>query len=167
MGIFDFFKSAGKKIPKDADTGASLQRSVESLGLSIKNLHVTFESGVAYLRGLAATQKDLELARLIVGNHEGVQKVNDDGLKVDGSVKEEVPIQMPLAQPTTAQQSNNRPSSTLTHGMYTVRAGDSLSKIAKEQLGSAARYTDIFEANQPMIKDPDEIYPGQVIRIPS
>jgi len=49
---------------------------------------------------------------------------------------------------------------------YTVKAGDSLSKIAKEFYGEANKYNQIFEANQPMLKDPDKIYPGQVLRIP-
>ena len=38
--------------------------------------------------------------------------------------------------------------------------------IAKDHYGSACKYPSIFEANKPMLKDPDEIYPGQVLRIP-
>jgi nucleoid-associated protein YgaU len=49
---------------------------------------------------------------------------------------------------------------------YTVKPGDSLSKIAKEYYGDAMKYPVIFEANKPMLKDPDLIYPGQVLRIP-
>jgi nucleoid-associated protein YgaU len=49
---------------------------------------------------------------------------------------------------------------------YTVVKGDSLSKIAKAQYGDAMKYPVIFEANKPMLKDPDKIYPGQVLRIP-
>jgi nucleoid-associated protein YgaU len=49
---------------------------------------------------------------------------------------------------------------------YTVKKGDTLSAIAKETLGNANRYQLIFEANKPMLKDPDKIYPGQVLRIP-
>jgi len=45
-------------------------------------------------------------------------------------------------------------------------AGDTLSKIAKEMYGDAMKYPLIFEANRPMLKDPDHIYPGQVLRIP-
>jgi len=49
---------------------------------------------------------------------------------------------------------------------YTVKAGDTLSKISKEMYGDANQYQRIFEANQPMLKDPDKIYPGQMLRIP-
>ena len=49
---------------------------------------------------------------------------------------------------------------------HTVEAGDNLSAVAKKTLGSANRYMEIFEANKPMLSDPDKIYPGQVLRIP-
>ena len=50
--------------------------------------------------------------------------------------------------------------------MYTVTSGDSLSKTAKQHYGSASKYMIIFEANKPMLKDPDKIHPGQTLRIP-
>lgn len=50
---------------------------------------------------------------------------------------------------------------------YTVKAGDTLSAIAKEQLGDAKAYTKIFEANRDQLSDPDKIKPGQVLKIPA
>jgi len=49
---------------------------------------------------------------------------------------------------------------------YTVKAGDTLSKIAKEHLGDANDYMKIFEANKGTLTDPDKIKPGQVLTIP-
>ena len=49
---------------------------------------------------------------------------------------------------------------------YTVKAGDSLSKIAKHLLGDANAYTEIFNANRDQLSDPDKIQPGQVLKIP-
>jgi nucleoid-associated protein YgaU len=49
---------------------------------------------------------------------------------------------------------------------YTVKAGDTLSKIAGELLGNASAYTQIFEANRDQLSDPDKIKPGQVLKIP-
>ena len=49
---------------------------------------------------------------------------------------------------------------------YTVKAGDTLSKIAKEHLGNANEYMKIFEANRDQLNDPDKIKPGQVLKIP-
>ena len=50
---------------------------------------------------------------------------------------------------------------------YTVKAGDTLSKIAKEHLGDANAYMDIFNANKDQLKDPDKIKPGQVLKMPA
>jgi nucleoid-associated protein YgaU len=49
---------------------------------------------------------------------------------------------------------------------YTVKAGDTLSKIAKEKLGDANAYHEIFNANRDQLSDPDKIKPGQVLKIP-
>jgi nucleoid-associated protein YgaU len=49
---------------------------------------------------------------------------------------------------------------------YTVEKGDSLSKIAKRVYGKASLWREIYEANRDNIKDPDLIYPGQVLRLP-
>jgi nucleoid-associated protein YgaU len=49
---------------------------------------------------------------------------------------------------------------------YTVKAGDTLSKIAKEHLGDANAYTRIFEANRDQLSNPDLIKPGQVLKLP-
>jgi nucleoid-associated protein YgaU len=49
---------------------------------------------------------------------------------------------------------------------YTIKKGDSLSKIAKREYGDAQQWRRIYEANRDIIKDPDLIYPGQVVRIP-
>jgi nucleoid-associated protein YgaU len=50
---------------------------------------------------------------------------------------------------------------------YTVKAGDTLSKIAKETLGNANAYMKIFDANKDQLSDPDKIKPGQVLKIPA
>lgn len=50
---------------------------------------------------------------------------------------------------------------------YTVKPGDTLSKIAREQLGDANAYMAIFDANTDQLSDPDKIRPGQVLTIPS
>ncbi|HUQ48415.1 MAG TPA: LysM peptidoglycan-binding domain-containing protein [Gemmatimonadaceae bacterium] len=50
---------------------------------------------------------------------------------------------------------------------YTVKSGDSLSKIAKHLYGDANSWHKIFDANRDKIKNPDLIHPGQVLTIPS
>ncbi|MDR1692794.1 MAG: LysM peptidoglycan-binding domain-containing protein, partial [Oscillospiraceae bacterium] len=62
----------------------------------------------------------------------------------------------------TPTRTDNRVQS----GTYTVQTGDSLWKIAQKLLGSGARYTEIYELNKDIIKNPNLIYAGQVLKIP-
>ena len=65
---------------------------------------------------------------------------------------------VPSAQPVGTSGGSGR--------TYTVKAGDTLSKIAKEHLGDANAYMKIFNANKDQLSDPDKIKPGQVLKIP-
>ena len=59
-----------------------------------------------------------------------------------------------------------RPQTTGAAETYTVKSGDTLSKIAKQHLGDANAYMDIFNLNKDQLKDPDKIQPGQVLKLP-
>ena len=50
---------------------------------------------------------------------------------------------------------------------YTVKAGDTLSKISKQFYGSANSYMKIFDANRDKLTDPDKIQVGQELKIPA
>ena len=54
----------------------------------------------------------------------------------------------------------------ITGNTYVVRAGDTLSKIAKEMLGDSGAYMDIYNANRDQLNDPNLVRPGQVLKIP-
>jgi LysM repeat protein len=64
-------------------------------------------------------------------------------------------------QPAAAAAPAARPQST-----YTVKAGDTLSRIAKDHLGNANAYMEIFNANRDVLQDPDKIKPGMVLKLP-
>ena len=152
MGIFDFIKDIGEKLggkdeKDDANEaldermkGNALMRHVMKLGLEVENLRIDYDDGVATVTGNAADQATKERVVLAVGNTLGVARVDD-----------RMTVESPEPEAT----------------FYTVEKGDSLSKIAKEHYGDAMKYPMIFEANKPMLKDPDKIYPGQVLRIPA
>ncbi len=145
MGLFDFVKEAGAKLfgghePSLEEKADALRNNITTLGLDIKDLHVAVKNeDEAILTGTAPSQAVREKAVLAAGNTEGIARV-DDRIAVETP---EPPAQF-----------------------YTVVKGDSLSKIAKHYYGDAMKYPTIFEANKPMLKDPDKIYPGQVLRIP-
>lgn len=69
--------------------------------------------------------------------------------------------QMPKTQTAGASVSGGQGSRT-----YTVQSGDSLSKISKQFYGDANQYMKIFEANRDQLKDPNQIRPGQELKIP-
>ncbi|MDO5687461.1 MAG: peptidoglycan-binding protein LysM [Neisseria sp.] len=158
MGLFSFIKSAGEKLfGKDekevqaaaqsnvadlnAKASAAIKDYIEKQNLGITNLGVAFDgaSGVVTVTGDAPTQEAAEKIVLCCGNVTGVSGVNNQ-LKVVGGGAE---------------------------GRYhDVQKGDTLSAIAKKYYGNANQYMKIFEANKPMLSDPDKIYPGQKLRIP-
>ena len=147
MGIFDFVKDAGERLfgGKEARAEAKLEteealiNQVKQMGLKVEDLSIVFNEGVALITGSAASQEEREKVVLLVGNTKGVGQVDD-----------QMTVQMQTAEAL----------------LYTVKSGDNLSKIAREQYGSAGKYMAIFDANKPMLKDPNKIYPGQVLRIP-
>lgn len=94
---------------------------------------------MAIISGRALDQATREKVVLVVGNSEGIAQV-DDRMDVENIEPEAV--------------------------FHTVERGDTLSKISKEHYGDPNQYPLIFEANKPMLQDPDKIYPGQVLRIP-
>lgn len=146
MGMFDFIKDVGEKLFGASEAQAApadkIKESIEKLGLDTKGVDVTVDGDTVKITGAAASNELREKIILAAGNTLGVAKV-DDQIKVDAP--------SPDAK------------------FYTVKKGDNLSKIAEAEYGKghAGRYKDIFEANKPMLKDPDKIYPGQTLRIPA
>ena len=69
--------------------------------------------------------------------------------------------------PATSTGAGMKPSATTqTAKTYTVKSGDTLSRIAKQHLGDANDYMKIFDLNKDQLTDPDMIKPGQVLRLP-
>jgi nucleoid-associated protein YgaU len=81
-----------------------------------------------------------------------------DAIKTIPSWQQEVVADIRATGPAPGSQSERT---------YTVKPGDTLSKIAKEMLGDANAYRDIFNANRDQLTDPDKIKPGQVLKIPA
>lgn len=145
MGVFKFIKSKGKELIQDRNTVAAnaIKKEVSDLGLGDDlggDFRVLVDGGKVKLEGKVPDQATKEKIILAAGNVGGISEV-EDGLKARKGGKNEAMF-------------------------YTVKSGDSLSKIAKRLLGDAMKYPDIFEANTPMLTHPDKIYPGQVLRIP-
>ena len=153
MGLFDFFKGddeddkGASPAAAAPDKSAALQQNIERtlalLGDDAAGVSVSVAGDVATLTGSAPSQEAMEKMVLCAGNQAGIASV-DCQVEVDSPPEEAPP------EPT----------------FYTVQAGDTLSKIALAHYGDAGKYPVIFEANKPMLSDPDKIYPGQALRIP-
>lgn len=138
MGLWSFVKGAGKKVfKKEADTP-----NADDLLEEIKSL------------GLEA---------------DGVQiDVDGDKVKVSGKglsqeAKEKVILAVGNVEGVASVEDNVEGADPVFHE---VQKGETLWAIAEKTLGNGARYTEIFEANKPMLSHPDKIYPGQNLRIP-
>lgn len=151
MGLFSFIKGAGKKLfgkkeeEAPAEEKAVLKASallahVQALGLPFKSLKISLKEDDVTLAGEVENQADSEKIVLAIGNIDGVDSVDNNMV---------VAIPAPEAR------------------YHTVAQGDWLSKIAKTYYDDASKYNIIFEANKPMLKDADDIFPGQVLRIPN
>lgn len=76
--------------------------------------------------------------------------------------------QQATVQVTTASVKKSRPTETAPSlKTYTVKQGDTLWAIAKKCLGNGSRYTEIYNLNKNKISNPNLIYPGQVLTLPS
>lgn len=168
MGLFDFIKSAGedaleetvKVSPERVDQlrQEAITESLAQLDIDGEQVSVTVTGDIATLTGTAPSQEALEKMVLCAGNQYGISQV-DCRLMVDTPTRAE-------AAPAAAPQGTGAAEAGAQATFYTVKSGDTLSKIAREHYGDAGKYPLIFEANRPMLKDPDKIYPGQTLRIP-
>ena len=133
--------------------------------MTLENLTLDLKGSTAVVTGVADTQAEREKAILVLGNVKGVDAVQDT-IRVKQAAQAQQ-TSAPAGQAgfpggAAGGQAAAQPESKF----YTVKSGDSLSKIAKEFYGEANKYPQIFEANKPMLSDPDKIYPGQTLRIP-
>ncbi|MCB1701551.1 MAG: peptidoglycan-binding protein LysM [Pseudomonadales bacterium] len=149
MGLFDFLSDAGDKATETVEVSPervnklreeNIGRMVAQLDVDGEAVSVKVNGDKAVLTGTAPTQEAMEKIVLCAGNQFGIAQVD---------------CQMKVDEPEAVEST-----------FYTVKAGDTLGKIAQAQYGSAGKYTVIFEANKPMLTDPDKIYPGQSLRIP-
>jgi nucleoid-associated protein YgaU len=143
MGLYEFIRNAGKALGiggDEAPTAEALKKELDSHNIGSDRMTVEVKGDRAIIKGEAASQEALEKAIVAVGNTVGISKV-------------ETNVTAPAAKEPR---------------FYTVKKGDTLWEIAEEVYGKGkgAKNKAIFEANRPMLKSANKIYPGQVLRIP-
>ncbi|MEO0385541.1 MAG: peptidoglycan-binding protein LysM [Pseudomonadota bacterium] len=140
MGLFSFVRDAGKKLFGGGDDPAeAIQKEVADLGLE-GDVEVTVEGDKVVIAGSAPSQELREKIILAAGNVDGIASVEDN------------------IQPEDTSDAAD---------FHTVEKGDTLWAVSQKAYGDGSKYMKIFEANKPMLSDPDKIYPGQVLRVPA
>lgn len=141
MGLFSFLRGKGKKLgaAEAAETPPkeALEQELKDLGLDTEGMEIDVEPETGKVR-VTGQAKDQETKEKVILAVGNVEGVAE--------VEDDTPGDAPV--------------------FHTVESGDTLWAIAKKTLGDGNRYPEIFEANKPMLTDPDKIYPGQVLRIP-
>ncbi|MFO7622620.1 MAG: peptidoglycan-binding protein LysM [Bacteroidales bacterium] len=151
MGLISFIKNAGTKIfgksgeKQEQEKAALIEAHIRKFGFDTSDIKIKVDDDRVTLAGSVDTMENKNKIIVTAGNVEGISAVED------WIVVKNPPV---VAPPEPEKQ------------FYTVKKGDYLSKIAKEVYGNANKYNIIFEANKPMLKDPNLIYPGQVLVIP-
>lgn len=149
MSLFSFMKNAGAKLFAGSESAEEkalkVKTHLEKYNFDLSGIKFSVEGDAVTVSGEAKNIHEKQRILTTAGNVDGVSSVNDRL-----TLKEALKIDIPDLAKT----------------MYTVKSGDSLSKIAKEVYGDGKAYQKIFEANKPMLSDPDKIYPGQVLYIP-
>ncbi len=145
MGLISFIKNAGASIFGATETKAApadeLKKELDKHGLEHSDVKVEVNGDKVTVSGTAKSTEEAEKIAIALGNTKGVGTVQND------------------IKPAKAE-----PESTF----YTVKSGDTLWAISEREYGKGKgdKYNVIFDANKPMLKTPDLIYPGQVLRIP-
>lgn len=164
MGFFDFITGAGdnEELTKTVEVSPerinelrkeNIEKSIAELDIEGEIVSVAVNGEVVTLTGTAPSQEAMEKMVLCAGNQGGIGQV-------DCQVEVDAPAASEASAPAAAAPADTAAT------FYTVQSGDTLGKIAAEHYGDAGKYPLIFEANQPMLKDPNKIYPGQTLRIP-
>lgn len=123
--------------------------AIKQQGIQLAHMHI--QDGKLYLEGEAPSEE----AKNDVWNKVKAVDATYSDLTLNLRVN-------PALQP--AQSSGQAAAGGLQ--TYTVKSGDTLSKIAKQYYGDAGQYMKIFEANKDKLTNPDQIKPGQELKIP-
>jgi len=163
MGLFSWLKKTGAKASTTAGNAANntadaakaaaneafesrladqkkvmLSGLVNGLGLDIENFDLEYNDGQVTVYGQVSSDNDKSMVISALESADGISYVDN-----------RISVVAPAMQ------------------TYTVKSGDSLSKIAKAYYGDPMKYKEIFAANTDILDDPNKIYPGQELKIPN
>jgi LysM repeat protein len=140
----------------------SVIQMVQAEGIQLANLHQ--QDGKLFIKGSAPS---LEAANKV---WDEIKRINPrlDDIMADFPVDPSLAAKRaPSAASTTSAPSTPSGKQTPQFQLYTVKPGDTLSKISQQFYGNAKDYMRIFNANKDKLKDPDHVNAGQELKIPA
>jgi len=165
MGIFDSIKNAFGKTEPQAEVTVSPSQILRNAGIETGGLKFGFGTGSITVSGEIANEADRQKILDVLSGIEGINTVQDNMAVAAPAPAEPPPAEVPQAEVETAEPA--APAAAEGKGRtYTVESGDTLWKIAEQMYGSGSKYMKIFEANSDLLENPDQIFPGQKLKIP-
>ncbi len=131
---------------------------MKQLGIHLEHVHM--QGDKLYISGKAPNEDVKNRAWDKIKSIDSSYSDLTCDLTIDSSMPQPAQQQAPQTMSAGASVSGGQSR------RYTVKPGDSLSKIAKQHYGSADQYMRIFEANRNILSDPNKIQPGQELVIP-
>lgn len=162
MGIFESIKSAfGGKAEADTDVVVGPSQILRDAGCDPSGLKFGFSPGTITVSGEITDEADRQKILDALASMPEISTVQDN-LTVSTSTPDTPPAtpEIEVAAGTSAAKDQG------VSRTYTVQSGDTLWKIAQDMYGNGSKYMMIFEANTDLLKDPDQIFPGQELVIP-
>jgi LysM repeat protein len=165
MGIFDKMFGSGAQGAQDANSlkrfeelkqkYQSVLRSIEQQQVQLQNLHV--QDNKLFIKGTAPSEQ----VKNKIWDEIKLVNPNADDITADFTAAQGA------SQAAAAGASPSGPQGTGGGQRYTVKAGDSLSKISQQFYGNAHDYMKLFYANKDKVSDPNKIQPGMELTIPA
>ena len=164
MGIFDSIKNAfGNKEP-ETDVTVSPSQMLRNAGLDPGRLKFGFGPNTITVSGEIASDAERRKILDVLAGAPGITAVTDN--MAVAAAPAPAPAASAEAPQTSAEAGAADSGETDGQKTYTVQSGDTLWKISQEMYGNGSKYMKIFEANTDLLKDPDQIFPGQKLVIP-
>lgn len=162
-GIYDTLMAKAEEY--DLTISEAIMTPWQDGTFAVSNYQTQFDTAISstmeQLEALKAKWQEV-IDKMVEAGNTNVNAIHDENHGYTTAEKQ--PEQTQPSTPSNPPSNNSSAESQYT--TYTVKSGDSLSAIAKKQLGSASRWQEIYNLNKDIISNPNVIYPGQKLKLP-
>ncbi|NCF61249.1 MAG: LysM peptidoglycan-binding domain-containing protein [Gammaproteobacteria bacterium] len=131
---------------------------LRNAGIDPSSLKFEFGANSITVSGEISDESDRQKILDVLSEAPGISTIQDD-MSAAAPAAVETPVEPDTEEPEAAPAEGGPRT-------YTVQSGDTLWKIAEQMYGNGSQYMKIFEANTGTLENPDQIFPGQELKIP-